>query len=250
MDVPDALLAALRHATRPLILTGAGVSRESGIPTFREAREGLWARVDLEQVATPEGFAADPARVWGWYEARRAQALGCMPNAAHHALADWGQRVPGLILVTQNVDGLHERAGSRDVLALHGSLHQPRCADCDAAHPPPPDPPTSDAPQSPPRCRACGGLIRPGVVWFGELLPFTALARALEAVEHCDLLLSIGTSALVDPAAQLPLAALARGVPVLQINPEPTPLDARATWNLHAPAAATLPGLLARAWAD
>ncbi len=251
MILPDKLLAAIRDAERPLILTGAGVSRESGIPTFRDALSGLWARFDAERLATPEAFAADPALVWGWYEWRRALVLGCRPNAAHEALADWGRRVPGLTLVTQNVDGLHERAGSRDLVALHGSLHRPRCADCGRPHTlsaAVPDLPEGGARLWPPACTVCGGLIRPGVVWFGEQLPEAALERAMRAAAECDLCLSIGTSALVYPAAQLPLDAAARGVAVIQINPEVTPLDGVATWSLRGPAARLLPDLLARAW--
>ncbi len=251
MDLPTAFITSARRARRPVILTGAGVSQESGIPTFRDALSGLWASFDAERLATPEAFAADPALVWGWYEGRRAQVLRCRPNAAHEAIAEWGRRVPGLTLITQNVDGLHERAGSREVVALHGSLHRPYCVDCGRPHalpPTAPDLPADGARLRPPTCRACGGLIRPGVVWFGELLPVAALERAMTSVAECDLLLSIGTSALVYPAAQLPLEAAERGVPVAQINPEPTPLDAIATWSLRGTAATTLPALLARAW--
>lgn len=176
--LPAVLLDHLRQADEVLVLTGAGVSAESGIATFREALTGLWARFDPAQLATAEAFIEDPVRVWSWYEGRRAQVLAAQPNPAHRALAQWGDRHGRLHLVTQNVDDLHERAGSRAVIHLHGSLHAPRCFECARPLTAPALPEAAKQLVAPPRCPACGGLARPGVVWFGESLPEEALASA------------------------------------------------------------------------
>ena len=244
------LLSASRHL---VVFTGAGVSQESGIPTFRDALTGLWARFDAERLATPEAFAADPALVWGWYEWRRRRVLACQPNAAHLAIAELARRLPRLTLVTQNVDGLHERAGSTEPIELHGSLHRPYCSRCGRAHAL-----SGELPQLgdegerlvPPSCGDCGGLVRPGVVWFGEPLPAAALDQAHRAVTSCDLLLSIGTSSLVYPAAMLPRRAAEYGARIVQINPDATPLDDVAAFNLRGPAARILPELLDQAWSE
>ena len=270
-DIPAALAQALRQSRRPVVFTGAGVSAESGIATFRDALTGLWSRFDAQALATPEAFRAHPDLVWGWYEWRREQALRARPNAAHLAIARLAAHAPALTVITQNVDDLHERAGSPKVLHLHGSLHAPRCADCRApwsrAEPASADAAaagttaadtrTADAASSapsgeqdkgrriePPRCAACGGPVRPGVVWFGESLPADAWRAAQLAAEQCDLLLSIGTSALVYPAAELPQRALATGAVVAQVNPAATPMDARVKFNLRGQAADVLPRLL------
>jgi NAD-dependent protein deacetylase/lipoamidase len=243
----------LRACHHLVVLTGAGVSQESGIPTFRDALTGLWSRFDAEQLATPEAFAANPALVWGWYEWRRALVLRCQPNAAHRAIAELSQRVPRLTLVTQNIDGLHQRAGSPIVLELHGSLYQPYCEACRRPHTlpdTPPDLPEGGIPLSPPRCDHCAGRIRPGVVWFGESLPLDAWKQAESAANGCDLLLSVGTSSLVYPAAELPLVAARRGAGVIQINPAATALDSVAPFNLRGTAAEVLPDLVCRAWPD
>ncbi|MBK5962665.1 NAD-dependent deacylase [Thiocystis minor] len=253
MLFPPTLLNRLRETRHLVVLTGAGVSQESGIPTFRDALTGLWARFDAEQLATPEAFLADPALVWGWYEWRRGQVLRCQPNAGHRTIAELARRVPRLTLITQNVDGLHERAGSPAVLALHGSLHRPHCADCGQAHPLPDAPsalPDGGACLPPPRCGACGGLVRPGVVWFGESLPVEVWQAAQSAAGACDLLLSVGTSSLVSPAAELPVMAADQGALVVQINPAVTALNAVAQINLRGTAARILPELLAQAWPD
>ncbi len=247
LQIPATLAHALRAARRVLVFTGAGVSAESGIATFRDALTGLWSRFDAQALATPEAFRAHPAIVWGWYEWRRAQVLRAAPNAAHRAIAELARHVPELCVVTQNVDDLHERAGSLGVAHLHGSLHAPRCSACGA-----PQACADDAPQepeegrriAPPACTRCGAPVRPGVVWFGESLPVDAWNTAIRAAEQCDLLLSIGTSALVYPAAELPQRALAAGAIVAQINPAATPLDARAHHNLRGPAAELMPRLL------
>lgn len=239
--IPAELVAALRRARAVAALTGAGVSAESGIPTFRGDR-GTWAAERPEDVATPEAFARDPARVWRWYAARRAAAAAAEPNAAHRALATMEARLPRFTLITQNVDGLHGRAGSRRVLELHGSLARARCHRCRA----PADLPPGEAP--PPACTRCGGGIRPDVVWFGEDLDAGDLHRALDACVSAEVLLVVGTSGLVEPAASLAFAALEAGARVAEINPEPTPLTPWAHDVLAARAGAVLPELAAATW--
>jgi NAD-dependent deacetylase len=249
-DIPATLASALQEARRVVVFTGAGISAESGIATFRDALTGLWSRFDAQAMATPEAFRSHPDIVWGWYEWRRAQVLRAAPNAAHRAIAELERRVPELIVVTQNVDDLHERAGSTHVAHLHGSLHAPRCSSCGAPQPFPegaPNEPEEGRRIAPPACARCGAPVRPGVVWFGESLPADAWNTAIRAAERCDLLLSIGTSALVYPAAELPQRALAAGAIVAQINPAATPLDARAHHNLRGAAADIVPELLASA---
>jgi NAD-dependent deacetylase len=233
--VRDWLLAA-RHIA---VLTGAGVSAESGVPTFRDAQTGLWSRFRPEELATEAAFRANPARVWDWYAWRRQLVAQAAPNAAHRALADFGQRHPGrLSLITQNVDGLHQQAGSRDVLALHGNLFENRWLDtpqacCDA---------TRAEPGSPPSCRGCGNRLRPGVVWFGEALPAPVLEAAQQAARQAELMLVVGTSGVVYPAAGLVHLTPGR---VVVINPAPTELDAAADVVLRGTAAELLPPLLA-----
>lgn len=247
MDVPEQLRDALRTARHVVVFTGAGVSAESGIPTFRDAQTGLWARFDPMELATPEAFARDPALVWGWYESRRNRVLRAEPNPAHRAIAALASKVTALSLVTQNVDDLHERAGSRDVVHLHGRITAPRCEACGApfALPAePPDLPEDGARIDPPRCRGCDGRVRPGVVWFGEALPEDAWDRATRAARDCDLLLCVGTSALVYPAASLVHLAIAAGAVTVQVNPNRTEMDARVTHTLRGAAGVVLPELL------
>ncbi len=255
-DLDAALTAAatmLRSSEVVTVLTGAGVSAESGIPTFRDALTGLWSQFSPEELATPEAFAADPSRVWGWYAVRRAMVRHAKPNAAHDALAYLSRRLPRCTLVTQNVDGLHEAAGHNDVVSLHGSLLRVRCsADCS----PPFEAPTSmDAPSleigpvAPPPCDKCGAPLRPDVVWFGEPLPGEALERARTATFACDVFLSVGTSNMVEPAASLPWLASSHGSTVLVINP--TMHGQRSGPSivpLVGSAASLLPRLVARAW--
>lgn len=231
-----ALLGKARHVC---VLTGAGISAESGIPTFRDALTGLWSKFRPEDLATPEAFERDPQFVWKWYEWRRELIRRAEPNAGHRALAELARRVPRLTLVTQNVDGLHQRAGSTSVLEYHGNILRDRCtveqviADRSA-----------DAPAGLPRCAACGGLLRPDVVWFGEMIPRDALLQADAAAEDCDAFLSIGTSSLVYPAAGLAETALRRGVPVIEVNPNDTDLTPHADIALRGPAGIVLPELL------
>jgi NAD-dependent deacetylase len=206
----------IASARRLTVLTGAGVSAGSGVPTFRGS-EGLWRRFRPEDLATPRAFADNPTLVWEWYDWRRQRIAACQPNAAHEVLARWSLR-PGFALVTQNVDGLHERAGTRNVIRYHGSIWRMRCsAGCEQEE-------WEDLTVPlglPPRCGSCGALARPGVVWFGESIPRTAAVAAVAAT-HCDVFLSIGTSSLVYPAAGLLQEAQARGAWTAEINPEPT----------------------------
>ncbi|BCY12781.1 NAD-dependent deacylase [Actinoplanes sp. L3-i22] len=241
------LLAQARHV---VVFTGAGISAESGVPTFRDALTGLWSRFDAQALATPQAFQEDPDLVWGWYEWRRQLVQRVRPNQGHLAVARLATHVPQLTVITQNVDDLHERAGSESPVHLHGSLFSPRCATCSR---PAPLPAGDEQPEEgrrvpPPHCAHCAGLIRPGVVWFGEQLPEAALESAARAASECDVLLTIGTSGLVYPAAELPRLAARSGAAVIQVNPQPTPLDPIARVNLVGPAAEILPGLVSAAW--
>ncbi|QXP87709.1 SIR2 family NAD-dependent protein deacylase [Methylococcus capsulatus] len=247
MKFSDELLASLRDARHIAVFTGAGVSAESGIPTFRDALTGLWENYDASTLASPEGFAADPALVWGWYEWRRTRVLRAEPNPAHYAIAALAADCPRLTLITQNVDDLHERAGSADPIRLHGSLHHPRCSACEAPYRLPPgipDKPEGGRRVDPPRCARCGAPVRPRVVWLGENLPQAAWDAARQAAEACDLMFSIGTSALVWPAAQLPALVARRGATVVQVNPAETALDGHAGYNLRGAAGKVMPLLL------
>jgi NAD-dependent deacetylase len=232
--------AALGAARNVCVLTGAGISAESGIPTFRDAQEGLWARYDPMDLATPEGFERDPELVWRWYEWRRELIRGAEPNAGHRALAALAGRVPALTLVTQNVDGLHQRAGSTGVIEYHGNILRDRCTVEQVVVER-----SRLASGGLPRCASCGALLRPDVVWFGEMIPRAALLAGDAAAEDCDLFLSIGTSSLVYPAAGLADTALRRGATVIEINPNPTDLSERATLVLRGTSGRLLPALLA-----
>jgi NAD-dependent deacetylase len=230
--------AWLREAKTLVLLSGAGMSAESGVPTFRDAQTGLWAKFRPEELATEAAFRARPGMVWDWYAQRRESVASVAPNAGHIAAADFQRRHSGrLTVVTQNVDGLHQRAGSDGVLALHGNIAEDQWLD-------PPQSccsPQAVVPGQPPRCESCGNLRRPAVVWFGEMLPARELAAAEEAAASCDLMLVVGTSGLVYPAAGLARATRGR---VVILNPEPTALDDVADAVLVGPSAALLPPLL------
>lgn len=242
---PLALGSLVDKARHILVFTGAGASAESGIATFRDALTGLWANNDPQQLATPEGFIADPARVWGWYQWRRQQLLSREPNAAHRAIAALAQRVPKVTVVTQNVDDLHERAGSDGVIHLHGSLLTTRCFDCEKpAQVPVDEVPLDGAAIAPPTCNQCDGLLRPGVVWFGEALPEEAWQQAVTAAQSADLVLVVGTSGLVYPAAQIPQLAWQGGATVVHVNTEPVPVAAEREYSLVGPAGEMLTELL------
>ena len=244
----DELIASARRALRAarsvVALTGAGISAESGIPTFRDALTGLWSRFDAAELASEEGFRAHPQRVWDWYAERREGVRRAEPNAAHRALAEFERRRPGALrVVTQNVDDLHQRAGSSDVVRLHGDIVQDRWLDACPQHPA--CHPHDAEPGRPPRCARCGNLVRPGVVWFGEMLPEAALASAQQAAARCDAMLVVGTSGAVWPAAGLAALARRAGATVLIVNPAASEIDAEATHLLRGTAAVLLPLLLA-----
>lgn len=242
----EALIRRLRAAQHIAALTGAGISAESGLPTFREPQTGLWARYRPEDLATPEAFARDPELVWRWYEWRRSLVAAAEPNAAHHALVRIEALVPRFTLITQNVDGLHERAGSRNVIELHGRIQRTKCSrdgrlveawDDDGA--------------VPPRCPSCGATLRPDVVWFGESLPPGVLERAADAASDCDVLFVIGTSGVVYPAAGLAPLARRAGAAVVVVNTAaPDAPPGPDEWHLTGPAAKLLPALVEEVWPD
>ncbi|GJG95724.1 NAD-dependent deacylase [Cupriavidus pauculus] len=219
------------------VLTGAGISAESGVPTFRDALTGLWARFDPEELATEEAYRRHPTLVWQWYEHRRELVAAAKPNPAHYALTALA-RQKSLTLVTQNIDGLHQQAGSEHVVELHGNLFANKwldgCGRCDTA---------PAVPGEPPHCSLCGAMMRPGVVWFGEDLPRVARFRADHAAQSCDLCLVVGTSGLVYPAAALPGLAKEHGARVIVVNPQPSALDATADLMVPAAAGECLPML-------
>ncbi|MBL8296751.1 MAG: NAD-dependent deacylase [Rhodanobacteraceae bacterium] len=241
MQTLHELATRLKQARRILVLTGAGISAESGIATFRDAQTGLWSRFRPEDLATPAAFQRDPALVWRWYAWRREQIAQAQPNAAHIALAELARRT-SLTLVTQNVDDLHQRAGSTGVIALHGAIARTVCSVTGreispvwlAANP-------GEPPRSPHHDR---GLARPGVVWFGEELPAEALTAAQAAARGCDVVLAIGTSALVYPAAGLPALAQQHGAWFAEINPQPTPLTSAADLAIVQTAGYAMPAVL------
>lgn len=245
-QVPPEILDLARSARRVTVLTGAGMSAESGVPTFRDAQTGLWERFDPAELATPEAWEEDPAQCWAWYAWRASLVRGTEPHAGHLALAQWQAR-PGIDLriSTQNVDDLHERAGATVLAHVHGDLFALRCASCGApagtGYPPVAEPVARLDPAS---CAACGGLIRPGVVWFGEALPGQAFQDSVEAAQEADLVLVVGTSGLVYPAASIPDFAGARGVPVVEINPRVSEVSASADHAWRAPAGRALPALV------
>ena len=233
------LIALLGGRGAVLVLTGAGVSSESGIATFRDAG-GVWEGIDPMRVATPSAFAADPEFVWRFYDARRAQVATASPNPAHRAIAALEATGRPFLLATQNVDGLHERAGSRSLVRLHGSLWLLRCTAEGTEH----EDLRPTLSPLPPRCARCGAMLRPAVVWFEEPLPMVEFARAERAAREAELVLVVGTSSLVYPAASLPTAALTAGAYVVEINPEMTPFSAAASEHLAGPAGVVLPALL------
>ncbi|MDZ7291108.1 MAG: NAD-dependent deacylase [candidate division KSB1 bacterium] len=238
IDFSDDLLARLQANVPIAVLTGAGISAESGLPTFR-GPGGWWKNYRAEELATPEAFRRDPRLVWEWYNYRRDLVRQHAPNPGHRALAQMQSRFKEFALITQNVDGYHQRAGSSDVSELHGNIMMSRCSgcghECEAG--------AESWREDLPYC-ACGALYRPGVVWFGEMLPELALQRAFAAAESCQVFFSIGTSAVVYPAAALPQVAAAHGAYVVEINYEPTPLTPRADEFLQGKAGEILPVLV------
>jgi NAD-dependent deacetylase len=245
----------LAGAKRIVVLTGAGVSAESGLPTFR-GPGGLWKSHRPESLATPEAFARDPRLVWEWYAWRRSVVAGCAPNAAHLSLARLALRRPDALIVTQNVDGLHHRAAEWAArrlaqavtpdraypLEIHGAIHRDRCTGC--ARRTPGGVVDATSVERLPRCGACGELLRPDVIWFGESLDPELLSTAFDAAARADVCLVVGTSAAVYPAAALPEATLASGGAVVEVNPDRTPLTSRADVSLRGTACETVPALL------
>jgi NAD-dependent deacetylase len=235
----------LRKARHAAVLTGAGVSAESGVPTFREAQTGLWAQYNPEELATPQAFRRDPRLVWEWYEWRRDLVRRAAPNPGHLALVEIENKLPRFTLITQNVDGLHAEAGSQNILELHGNIQRTKCLEENVIV-------SSWEPSGdvPPRCPYCGGLLRPDVVWFGEMLPEKTLQEAVQAAEECDVFLSIGTSGIVHPAASLPYLAQRRGAVLIEVNPDETVLTAQADIFLKGQSGEILPQLVKAAWSS
>ena len=243
MKIPQSLLGAIAAARSVAVLTGAGISAESGVPTFRDAQTGLWTQFDPQKLATPDAFRRNPKLVWDWYAWRRKLVSRAEPNAGHRALAVLEGRVSDFVLITQNVDGLHRRAGSRNVVELHGNIGRVKCSreNTMVEH-------WTEVSDEVPRCAGCGALLRPDVVWFEEALPADALQAAEDAARRCQILLVVGTSAEVYPAAALPDYAKSAGATIVEINPNPTPLSDAADYVLRAPAGVVLPALVAAAW--
>lgn len=261
---PKEIIQRLAKCEKVVVLTGAGISAESGISTFR-GLDGHWEKVDPMKMATPEAFAKDPKGVWEWYEARRRQVAKAEPNQGHEVLAWMEEFFPQVTLVTQNVDRLHHKAGSRHPIELHGSLWMVRCVGCTASQLGKISKESGAIPSSltdlsggmgcgewedrhelvdlPPKCPHCGALLRPGVVWFGEGLPGDVWEEAAKAAQECDAFFVIGTSALVHPAAALPEEPLRKGKLVIEINPEETPLSSRVSLSMRSGAGKALEAL-------
>lgn len=248
MNFPTSLIESLHSAKKIVALTGAGISAESGLATFRDAQTGLWSNFKPEELATAEAFRRNPKFVQDWYALRREQALAAKPNAGHLALAEMEKHAPEFLLVTQNVDGLHERAGSKRMVELHGNIHRFRCFDNDCASENFDIDPSTVLRTGNRRCRSCGGNLRPDVVWFGEMLPVDALESAIAASENCDAFFSIGTSSLVYPAADLWRHAKDSGAIVIEINKDPTSLTPLADYSFHGKAGKILPSLIDAIW--
>jgi NAD-dependent deacetylase len=245
LPIAAELAEVLRQARRVTVLTGAGISAESGIPTFRDALTGLWANFRPEDLATPDAFRRNPELVWNWYHTRRQRLREVQPNPGHYALVELARRIPDFALITQNVDGLHALAGSREVIELHGNLTRIKCFA--AGHP------VSDFLDSDflPLCARCGSPLRPDVVWFGESLPAEALVRAQAAARSCEVFLTVGTSNLVEPAASLPWVAAAAGASVIVVNPSKEgQRTGQGIQQLVGPAGVVLPALLRAAWPE
>lgn len=235
----DEIIDALRKARSVVVLTGAGVSAESGVPTFR-GQEGLWRNYNPQELATPEAFNKDPTLVWEWYDWRRGLIAPLEPNPAHLAIAELEERSPSFLLITQNIDGLHKKGGSKQMLELHGNIWNVRCvAEGNVTE-------NRDVPLQniPPMC-SCGAMLRPHIVWFGESLDPHILRQSLQAIEACDFLIVAGTSAVVQPSASFPIMARERGATVLEVNMEPTPISSLVNGSLFGKAGELLPQLVA-----
>ena len=238
MKTEDVKQAAeiLRKSKRIAVLTGAGISSESGVPTFR-GRDGLWRQFRAEDLATPEAFSRDPKLVWEWYDWRRGLIGNVEPNPGHRILAKWETLFPEFVLITQNIDGLHAKAGSKNILELHGNIWKLRCTKEETIM----ENHVSPLGDIPPRCPSCGETLRPHVVWFGESLDPDILHRAFAFSSLCEVMLVIGTSASVQPAASLPFYASDAGAKIIEVNPDPTPLTSLANISLQGKAGEILP---------
>ena len=245
MNFPADFVSFLTSTTRVVVLTGAGVSQESGLRTFRDAQTGLWARYKPEDLASPEAFARDPKLVWDWYAWRREAIKGVRPNPGHYALVEMEKRIPQFTLITQNVDGLHRFAGNQNVLELHGNIQKVRCSECRTF-----TEEWGDDMEGVPTCSVCGGLLRPDVVWFGETLPRAELESAVTASRGAQVYFSIGTSGVVQPAASLAHAARNNGSVVIEINAEPTPLTPKVDFAFHGKSGEILPALIKTVWGN
>jgi len=230
------LIDILCQTKQIVVLTGAGISAESGIPTFR-GEEGLWKQYRAEDLATPIAFIKDPKLVWEWYDWRRGIIASKKPNAGHKILGRWEKIFPNFILITQNIDGLHQKAGSKNILELHGNIWKVRCTEERTITE------NHDIPleEIPPHCPDCGALLRPHVVWFGESLSSSVLYKAFQVSSSCEIIFSIGTSAVVQPAASLPFAAAEANAKIVEINPDPTPLTSYADFSFRGKAGEILP---------
>lgn len=244
-DTLAQLAQILADSQRLVVSTGAGISKESGIPTFRDAMDGLWAKYDATQLATPSAFVQNPKLVWDWYQYRRELVGKAKPNAGHYALAELEDLLPQIVIVTQNVDGFHQMVGSTDVVCLHGNIMLNKCfANCRGT-PTYVDPNLLEGNDSPPRCPHCQkAYVRPDVVWFEEMLPPDALTRAFELSRTADVMLVIGTSGAVYPAAQLPFITHENGGIVLEINPNESGISSIARHRLAAPSGEVLPRIV------
>ena len=245
MTFPPELLSLLSRLGKLVALTGAGASQESGLRTFRDAQAGLWAQYRPEELASPEAFARDPKLVWDWYAWRREAIKSVRPNPGHYALVEMEKRISQFTLITQNVDGLHRFAGSKNVLELHGNIQRVRCSECGEF-----TETWGDDTETVPTCQVCNGLLRPDVVWFGESLPRAELEAAVNASRTAHIYFSIGTSGLVQPAASLAHAARNKGSVIVEINAEPTPLTPKVDFAFHGKSGEILPELVKAVWGN
>jgi len=237
--ISEELIEKLRRAKSVAALTGAGISAESGVPTFR-GDEGLWKKFSPEELANFDAFMRNPDMVWEWYNYRRKIIEEVQPNPGHLALSKLEEMIPSFVVITQNVDNLHQRAGSKNVVELHGNILRNRCLSCGRII----ESETLDFSEGVPRCPYCGGMLRPDVVWFGEMLPEEALQKAYRAAETCDVFMVLGTSAVVYPAASLPEIAFRQGAFIVEINPEVTPVTDFAHVSLRGKTGEILPKII------
>jgi len=242
MTIDPELLIKLGAAKSVVVLTGAGISAESGIPTFRDTMTGLWSKFKPHDLATPEAFDENPKLVWDWYAWRRKNVAQAEPNAGHYALVELEKRYPQFLLATQNVDGLHARAGSKQLVELHGNIGRVKCSRCATIAG------TWLDGENVPQCPSCIGLLRPDVVWFGESLPEADFESATEAARSCEIFFSIGTSAMVFPAAGLIRVAHRGGATIVEINPDATPFSELAHFTFRGASGITLPEIIKQTW--